>query len=225
MTANFPKNLSVRRPESSRPFPALSVRSGQGQAHSATVVSPFSVPHPRPLSRSPLWVPLPLPGGTQPELGWRNDRKCRKVQIRSEAPAAPLEMGKRFRKMWGEKPIPGGKQRFGGERTAGWPGRKPASLRPRVTDKPLARALLRPGGLRSDRGLLLPPPQSPPLPHQRPQPGKPRVHLLIWTWLSNPKPGTQGLTMNWILDGGEWRGGYTLHSDTSPGCTPRDPLA
>lgn len=66
-------------------------------------------------------------------------------------------------------------------------------------------------------------PASPPLSHERPQLGKPRVHLLIWTWLSNPKPGTQGLTMNWILDGGEWRGGYTLHSDTSPGCTPETP--
>lgn len=116
-----------------------------------------------------------------------------------------------------------GKQSFRGERTAGWPGRKPASLGPRVTDKPLARALLRPGGLRSYRGLPLPPPRSPPLSHERPQLGKPRVHLLIWTWLSNPKPGTQGLTMNWILDGGEWRGGYTLHSDTSPGCTPETP--
>lgn len=45
-----------------------SVRSGQGQAHSATVVSPFSVPHPHPLSRNPLWSPPP--SQEAPSLSW-----------------------------------------------------------------------------------------------------------------------------------------------------------
>lgn len=117
----------------------------------------------------------------------------------------------------------GGKQRYRGERAAGWPGREPASLGPRVIDKPLAKGASEARGLRSYRGLLLPPQRPPPLPHKRPQPGKPHVHLLIWTWLSDPKPGTQGLTMNWILNGGEWRGGYTLHSNTSPGGTLETP--
>lgn len=117
----------------------------------------------------------------------------------------------------------GGKQRYRGERTAGWPGKEPASLGPKVTDKTPSQGASEAGGLRSSRSLLLPPQRSPPLPHKHPQPGKPCVHLLIWTWLSNPKPGTQGLTMNWILNGGEWRGGCTLHSDTSPGGTPETP--
>lgn len=112
MTATFPKNMRVQRPESSRPF--RKVGAGPGSlSHSG--VSLFCSPSPPPLPQPPL-VPAPLPGGTQPELGWRNDRKCRKVQIRSEAPgpkcsrpAARLEMGTRFRKMWREKPIQAGK--------------------------------------------------------------------------------------------------------------------
>lgn len=194
------------------------------------MVSPFSVPHPHPLSRNPLWSPPP--SQEAPSLSWGGEMTGSVGRSKSDqrhlARSVPglrpgWKWGRGLERCGERNRYRRGKQSFRGERTAGWPGRKPASLGPRVTDKPLARALLRPGGLRSYRGLPLPPPRSPPLSHERPQLGKPRVHLLIWTWLSNPKPGTQGLTMNWILDGGEWRGGYTLHSDTSPGCTPETP--